>query len=110
MILDTIYNFSKNVNPAIVFASIVSIVETTAQNNLKKDLLLRGIIFYSIVAYVLQFSYHKIPLSTLNTVWSSMSIIIANVLGHLLYKETFNKWKFLSVLTALISVFFSSFG
>lgn len=109
-ILDKLYKWSKEsvVDEILIFAALIALVETYAQTNLKGDTLMVGLIFYSMLGYILHFAYHKFPLSKMNVTWSSISIIIATALGYILYQEPLDKWKILSVVSALFAIYFAS--
>ncbi len=109
-ILDKLYIWSKNsiVDELLVFAVLIALIETYAQNNLKGDTLLVGIVVYSMVGYILHYAYHKFPLSKINVTWSSISIILAAGLGYVLYEEPLDKWKIFSVISGLFAIYFAS--
>lgn len=109
-ILDQLYKWSKEsvVDELLIFAGLIALVETYAQNNLKGGALIVGLIFYSMVGYILHYAYDKFPLSRMNVTWSSLSIIIAAGLGYVLYHEPLDNWKILSVVSAVFAIFCAS--
>lgn len=109
-ILDKLYKWSKEsvVDEILIFAALIALIETYAQNNLKGGTLIVGLIFYSMVGYVLHFAYDKFPLSKINVTWSCLSIILAAGLGYALYQEPLDKWKIMSVISALCAIYFAS--
>lgn len=109
-ILDKLYKWSKEsvVDEILIFAALIALVETYAQTNLKQHTLIVGLILYSLLGYILHFAYDKFPLSKMNVTWSSISIILATILGYILYQEPLDKWKILSVVAALFAIYFAS--
>ena len=115
VLLDKLYTWSKNsvVDEVLIFAVILVFVESYAQYQLKSDhafsiKIIQGMIMYGFLGYILHYSYDKFPLSKMNITWSSMSIILAAVLGYLMYGETMNKNKIFAITFALLSVYFVS--
>lgn len=113
-ILEKIYKWSKEsvVDEVLIFAAIIALVETYAQTNLKQQgkvgVFIVGLVLYSLLGYILHFAYDKFPLSKMNVIWSSISIILAAGLGYVLYQEPLDKWKILSVVAALFAIYFAS--
>jgi uncharacterized membrane protein HdeD (DUF308 family) len=110
-ILQIIKDFCKKslIDEILIFALLVALVETFAQNILVSSdngsyMFFFGICLYFLVAYILQFSYHHFPLSKLNIIWSCISIILAIVLGHFLYKEPLTSKSILSGVLALSAI------
>ena len=114
-ILDKIHIWADKsiVDELLVFAALIAVVETCAQNTLKnsedknKITFIIGLIIYSMVGYVLHYTYKNFPLSKVNVVWSCLSIVIATSLGYMLYNESMNSLKMLSVVLALGAVYCS---
>ena len=113
--LDRVYKWAKEsiVDEVLIFALILVSIETYAQYNLKKKnnmtlTILVGMLMYAFLGYFLHYSYDKFPLSKMNITWSSMSIIIAGALGYFAYDEDLNIYKLLSIVFALLAVYFMS--
>jgi drug/metabolite transporter (DMT)-like permease len=87
---------------------IIALTESIAQNNLKNRNLLTGMFVYMGVGYVLHYSYHYYALSKVNIMWSSISIILATLLGYMLYNEKLTKDSFIAMGFALLAVYFSN--
>lgn len=109
-VLNKLYTWSKEsvVDEILIFAAIIAIIETYAQNNLKGNNMIIGLVLYIAIGYILHFSYHKFPLGKMNVIWSSLSIILATGLGYLFYQEPLNTWKILSVISGLFAIYFAS--
>lgn len=114
MILEYIQKWARKsiIGEIIIFALLVSFVETSAQSYLIKSdnsstSFVIGVILYTLVATILNFSYKHYPISKLNTIWSCISILSATTIGTILYKEPFTRNKFLSLLFALFSIIFA---
>lgn len=97
---------------AMFLAVAVSLTETIAQTFIKTSVdvksLSLGIIFYIVVGFILEHSYKYVPLSKFNTIWSSMSIVIATALGYFLYHENITQNNIISVFFALLAIYFSN--
>lgn len=114
-VLDTLHEWFKNsiIDEVLIFAVILVCIETFAQYRLKSDnafsiKIIQGMVMYGFLGYILHYSYHKFPLSKMNITWSSMSIILAAVLGYSLYGETMTKNKIFAIVFALLAVYFVS--
>jgi multidrug transporter EmrE-like cation transporter len=109
-ILEILYKWSKEsvVDEILIFAALISLIETYAQSNLKGGTMIVGLVFYAMIGYILHFAYNKFPLSKMNVTWSCISIILATFLGYILYKEPLDNWKILSVVSALFAIYFAS--
>lgn len=64
-----------------------------------------GCLFYSAVAYLLSLSYAKFPLSKVNVIWSSFTIIMSIILGYFLYNENINAKLLLAMSCSVVAVF-----
>lgn len=110
-LLDSIHNWADKsiVDELIVFAIIIAFVEAYAQNNLKTsdNRYIVGLFVYIFVGYILHYTYQNFPLSKVNVMWSCLSIIIATTFGYLIYDESINNLKLLSVLLAIGAVYCS---
>lgn len=113
--LDKVYKWAKEsiVDEVLIFAIILVSIETYAQYNLKTNnnvsvKILIGMLMYAFLGYFLHYSYDKFPLSKMNITWSSMSIVIAGMLGYVAYGEGISKNKLLAIIFALLAVYFMS--
>lgn len=114
-VLDKLYEWGKNsiIDEILIFAVILVCVESFAQYNLKSDhafsiKIVQGMVMYGFLGYILHYSYDKFPLSKMNITWSSMSIILAALLGYMLYGENMSKNKVFAIVFALLAVYFIS--
>jgi multidrug transporter EmrE-like cation transporter len=97
----------------ILIVIALAITEAIGQNLLKNSSdfdykVLFGLSIYIIIGYLLHYSYQRFPLSKINVMWSSLSIITATILGYSLYNESLNKNAIFSVIFALLSIYFMS--
>jgi len=110
-VLDKIYIWSKEsvVDEILIFAALIALIETYAQNTLKRSengmTKLQGMLVYGMVGYTLHYAYTKFPLSKVNITWSSISIVIATVSGYLLYNEGMDAWKIAAVVFGMLSIY-----
>jgi multidrug transporter EmrE-like cation transporter len=112
-ILDYIKKITENtiIDEIIIFAILVSFLESIAQNTLKTSdhgsfKFMIGLSFYILVGYVLHYSYHHMPLSKLNVTWSCISIILAISIGYTIYNEQLNINSFFAIVFALLAIYF----
>lgn len=91
-----------------IIVLLIALTETIAQNQLKRENLLMGMGVYMGVGYVLHYSYHRYALSKVNVMWSSISIILATVLGYMLYDEKLTQNSIVALCFALAAVYFSN--
>lgn len=92
----------------------ITIVEACAQATLKTArakkigyLVPLGVLFYAIVAYLLFMTYKYEGLGHVNLVWSCASIIIAILVGCLLFNEPHNKYTYIAVVLAFSAIYFA---
>lgn len=114
MLLDSVIQKIKQITGDSIIDEIAIIVlliaftETIAQNQLKHRNLLAGMTVYMGVGYVLHYSYHHYALSKVNVMWSCLSIILATILGYMLYDEKLTKDSVIAMVFALTAVYFSN--
>lgn len=92
----------------------ITIVEACAQATLKTArakkmayLVPLGVLFYAIVAYLLFVSYKYEGLGHVNLVWSCASIIIAILVGCLLFNEPHNRYTYIAITLAFAAIYFA---
>jgi len=98
------------VDELFVFVIIIAVVEACAQNTLKNNdnnKYIVGLVIYVLVGYLLHYTYQNYPLSKVNVMWSCLSIILATTLGYLIYNESINSLKIVSVMLAIGAVYCS---
>lgn len=93
---------------------VITIAEACAQTSLKiarikKNVYLVpiGVIFYSIVAVLLYVTYKYEGLGHTNLVWSCASIIIAILIGCILFNEPHNRYTYIAILLAFGAIYFA---
>lgn len=102
------------IDNVIIIALLIAIFEAIAQNFIKSSknaetpIMFFGLSFYIIVGFLLHHAYHNYPLSRVNVTWSCISIILATTLGYVVYQEQMNLNNIISVICALIAVYFAS--
>jgi multidrug transporter EmrE-like cation transporter len=102
------------IDEVIIIALIIAVCETIAQNLIKtsesnsKITMFFGLTFYIIVGFLLHHAYNNYAISKVNVIWSSISIIVATMLGYFIYKEHMTPYNFLSVIAATLAVYFGS--
>ena len=92
----------------------ITIVEACAQATLKTArakempyLVPLGIAFYATVAFLLYLCYRYEGLGHVNLVWSCASIIIAILIGCILFNEPHNKYTYIAILLAFAAIYFA---
>jgi drug/metabolite transporter (DMT)-like permease len=99
------------VDEIVIFAVVLAIVESIAQNTIKLNSngyskkFIIGIVFYMGVGYILHLAYMRYSLSKINTMWSCLSILFAITMGYLLYGEPLNRWTILAAIFALAAIY-----
>jgi drug/metabolite transporter (DMT)-like permease len=92
----------------------ITLVEACAQATLKTAhikgmpyLVPLGMLFYAVVATLLYFSYKYEGLGHINLVWSCVSIIIAILIGCILFHEPHNKYTYVAIILAFGAIYFA---
>jgi drug/metabolite transporter (DMT)-like permease len=92
----------------------ITLVEACAQATLKTArikgmpyLVPLGVVFYAVVATLLYFSYKYEGLGHINLVWSCVSIIIAILIGCILFHEPHNKYTYVAIILAFGAIYFA---
>ena len=98
----------------IGIVTAISLVECYSQYSLKKgngehnyNSLFIGVIGYSIVCYLLWQSYNFEAMGHVNLLWSCMSIILAFLVGILMFKEKFNHYTLIAIALAISAIYVS---
>lgn len=92
---------------AIKFALLISLIEIISQFNLKKGVLIYGILGYTLVATILFYALTFEGLGHMNLIWSSMSIITCYILGKLYFDEPFNRYTIIAITLAIFAIYFA---
>jgi multidrug transporter EmrE-like cation transporter len=107
----SIIDFIKNWKNEILFVVFtIAIIEAIAQNIIKQNNLnslkfLFALFCLNIVGFILYYAYHKFPLSKVNVIWSSLTIILAALAGYILYNETMNLKTITAIILCLIAIY-----
>jgi drug/metabolite transporter (DMT)-like permease len=101
-----------NFEHIIYIVLLIVLFEGAAQYNIKvgngkKDYvrLTYGMILYALICYLLWRAYHFSGLGEVNLMWSSLSIVMAFMLGILFFNEKFNRYTGAAVVFALLAVY-----
>ena len=114
MLLDTLVQKIKTIldnsliDEVIILVVLIAFTESVAQAQLKNQKLITGMVIYMAVGYILHHSYHTYALSKVNVLWSSLSIVLATLLGYMLYDEKITQNSIIAVCMALGAVYFSN--
>ncbi len=107
----------KRLPYVLIFALIISIIEASGQFFIKKSSELNkinyvfvGILFYSILCFVLYRSYFFENVGHMNLVWSCFSIILAFCIGYYKFDEPFNHYTVLAIIFACIAIIMSHYA
>lgn len=107
----------RRVPIVLAFVVLITLVEICGQTTLKmaqvkknQFLLIVGLGLYLVVAYTLYRCYEYEGMGHTNLVWSSMSIILASLVGYAWFKEPFNKYNWIAIAFALLAVYFAHRG
>jgi multidrug transporter EmrE-like cation transporter len=102
------------IDEVIIIAILIALCESLAQNFIKSSdsnlhiNMFFGLSFYIIVGFLLHHAYNNYALSKVNVTWSCLSIILATVLGYIVYNENITQNNIISVIAAIIAVYFAS--
>jgi multidrug transporter EmrE-like cation transporter len=114
-ILEKIRNWTKEsiVDEILIFALIVALVESIAQNTIKTSdhgstWFIVGLCVYAGVGYLLHYLYHEFPLGKMNTVWSCISIILGITIGRVLYNEPVTQNTMIGAGFAMLAIYFAN--
>lgn len=100
------------IDEILIVVILLAIVEAVAQNTLKQSEsesvhMMFGLSAYILIGYLLHYAYHKFPLSKVNVMWSSISIVSATAIGYMLYNEPMSSRSLLAVILALGAIYFA---
>jgi len=79
--------------PRIVFyVLLIVLMETLAMSCFKRSLddsrfFLAGMLFYTIVGYLLCQTYHHTGMAMTNALWSGLSVVATTTVGVIMFKE-----------------------
>jgi len=96
--------------PRLVFYVLLIVMfETLAMTCFKKSLddtkfFLGGMLFYTIVGYLLCQTYKEKGLAMTNALWSALSVLATTVVGVLLFKEVLHIHDFLAITMIVAGV------
>lgn len=79
----------------------------TARAKRKHYLIPLGILFYTIVAFLLFYCYKYEGMGHANLVWSCLSIIVAIIIGCVLFNEPHNRYTYLAIILAILAIYFA---
>lgn len=96
------------IDDIVILVVIIALTESIAQNQLKQQNLVVGMVVYMAVGYILHYSYHNYALSKLNVMWSSLSIVLATGLGYMVYDEKLTSDSFIAMAFGLLAIYFSN--
>ncbi len=92
----------------------ITVAEACAQATLKTArarkmpyLVPLGILFYTAVATLLYFCYKYEGLGHVNLVWSCASIVIAILIGCIVFNEPHNRYTYIAILLAFSAIYFA---
>lgn len=93
----------------------ISIFEICGQTCIRKyrdngriHFIIFGIIMYLTVVALLFHSYRFHGMGIVNLLWSCLSIILAIVVGHFVFKESFNHYMAIALVFAFAAVVFAN--
>jgi len=89
--------------PHVVFyVLLIVLMETLAMSCFKKSLddsrfFLVGILFYTMVGYLLCQTYHRTGMAMTNALWSGLSVLATTIVGVMLFKEVLHFHDFIAI-------------
>jgi drug/metabolite transporter (DMT)-like permease len=92
----------------------ITLVEACAQTSLKTARVKKniyfiplGVFFYAIVATLLYVTYKFEGMGHVNLVWSCASIVIAILIGCVLFGEPHNRYTYTAIVLAFAAIYFA---
>ena len=89
--------------PHVVFYVLLIVLsETLAMSCFKKSLddsrfFLAGMLFYTIVGYLLCQTYHSTGMAMTNALWSGLSVLATTVVGVMMFKEVLHVHDYIAI-------------
>lgn len=96
--------------PRIVFYVLLIVMfETLAMTCFKKSMddtkfFLGGVLFYTVVGYLLCQSFKEKGLAFTNALWSAMSVLATTFVGVLMFKESLHMHDYFAILLVVAGV------
>jgi small multidrug resistance pump len=89
--------------PHVVFYVLLIVMsETLAMSCFKKSLddsrfFLAGMLFYTIVGYLLCQTYHSTGMAMTNALWSGLSVLATTIVGVMMFKEVLHVHDYIAI-------------
>ena len=89
--------------PRVVFyVLLIVLMETLAMSCFKRSLddsrfFIAGLLFYSVVGYLLCQTYHTTGMAMTNALWSGLSVLATTVVGVMMFKESLHFHDFIAI-------------
>ena len=89
--------------PRVVFyVLLIVLMETLAMSCFKRSLddsrfFLAGVLFYTIVGYLLCQTYHHTGMAMTNALWSGLSVLATTAVGVMMFKEVLHFHDFVAI-------------
>ena len=96
--------------PRVVFyVLLIVLTETLAMSCFKKSLddsrfFLAGVLFYTLIGYLLCQTYKLKGMAFTNALWSGLSVLATTIVGVMLFKETLHMHDYFSILLIVSGV------
>jgi multidrug transporter EmrE-like cation transporter len=111
-LLDSLNDIFKKswIDELLLMSLFIVIIEQCAQNSLQKSTnlwdayYLIGLFCYALVGWILHYAYNNYKMSKINVIWSCMSIIIAVLLGYILYNDSIDIYKIFAIIFAILAI------
>ena len=89
--------------PHVVFYVLLIVMsETLAMSCFKKSLddsrfFLAGMLFYTLVGYLLCQTYHSTGMAMTNALWSGLSVLATTIVGVMMFKEVLHIHDYIAI-------------
>lgn len=90
----------------LYFAVLYACVEVIALYNLKKKNVPIALICYVFIAFILLNAYEYVEIGHMNIMTSVVSIMLSFVISHIYLQEKVNKYTIISIIFALLAIYF----
>jgi small multidrug resistance pump len=94
---------ASNIPRLVFYVLLIVLMETLAMSCFKKSLndsrfFMVGILFYSVVGYLLCQTYHHTGIAMTNALWSGLSVLATSLVGVMMFKEVLHFHDYIAIL------------
>jgi small multidrug resistance pump len=88
---------------AVFYVLLIVLSETLAMSCFKRSIddsrfFLAGVLFYTVVGYLLCQTYHHTGIAMTNALWSGLSVLATTIVGVMMFKEVLHLHDYLAIV------------